>query len=382
MLWNGIPFITEKDYAFGEARNLLLYLCVGTVYIASALTAGVVQRSLDRWWSPRTILAVVLCAQALICLLPAVARGEWVIWTITVVFSATSALLWPIVESYLSAGRHGNAMRTAMGWWNVAWMGAVAVPLWLMAPLMNTSPRWAIVGLGVFLLLAACALRWFRTHPAVHNVELSQQHTTDEYPHLLRSARITLALSYVLLAALSPLLPFLLSRLEILDTWQTPSAATWMLARVAVVAVMWKITFWHGRWGTLLLGGAVLILGFILIITAHTLPVLLLGLTLLGGAMGIVYYAALYYAMSVGAAAVDAGGRHEALIGLGYAMGPAAGLAALFLSHDGSAAVLEISFHPLLIVFICVLTILGALLAAMPYRKARLRRRSADITQR
>jgi hypothetical protein len=53
----------------------------------------------------------------------------------------------------------------------------------------------------------------------------------------------------------------------------------------------------------------------------------LAGLVCLGVGLGVVYYAALYYAMAVGHAQVDAGGTHEALIGAGYTVGPAAGLA-------------------------------------------------------
>ena len=44
--------------------------------------------------------------------------------------------------------------------------------------------------------------------------------------------------------------------------------------------------------------------------------------------MGLTYYAALYYSLSVGHAAVDAGGAFEALIGFGYFAGPLIGLAA------------------------------------------------------
>jgi hypothetical protein len=43
----------------------------------------------------------------------------------------------------------------------------------------------------------------------------------------------------------------------------------------------------------------------------------------------------LYYAMAVGSAEVDAGGKHEAVIGLGYTAGPMLGLMALGLSSTG-----------------------------------------------
>jgi hypothetical protein len=47
-----------------------------------------------------------------------------------------------------------------------------------------------------------------------------------------------------------------------------------------------------------------------------------------GVGMGLTYCAAIYYSLSVGHAAVDAGGAFEALIGAGYFAGPMIGLAA------------------------------------------------------
>jgi len=58
-----------------------------------------------------------------------------------------------------------------------------------------------------------------------------------------------------------------------------------------------------------------------------SVAVVLLGELVFGVSAGMTYYAALYYAMVVKNASVDAGGAHEGLIGAGYAVGPAAGLA-------------------------------------------------------
>jgi hypothetical protein len=56
--------------------------------------------------------------------------------------------------------------------------------------------------------------------------------------------------------------------------------------------------------------------------------VLFAGLLLFGTGMAVIYTAAIYYALEVGKAEVDAGGKHEALIGIGYTVGPGVGLAA------------------------------------------------------
>ena len=46
----------------------------------------------------------------------------------------------------------------------------------------------------------------------------------------------------------------------------------------------------------------------------------------------IAYYAAIYYAMIVGNASINASGEHESFIGLGFFFGPAAGLAGIVLA--------------------------------------------------
>src|SRR5690606_29166641 len=147
----------------------------------------------------------------------------------------------------------------------------------------------------------------------------------------------------------------------------TPLTATWMLARVGALAVMWRVHFWHGRWGTLMLGALLMIGGFGIIVAAPNIATMLLGLTTFGIGQGVIYYAALYYALSVGAAAVDAGGKHEALIGVGYTIGPAAALAgirvpaAIGIAGAGGVGI---------VIAVSTLTVLAAIPAIQPYRAA------------
>jgi len=271
MLWNAIPFITQVEYGFSHMQNLLLYLVLSIVYVVTALAASQLLAVTDRWITARTMTGLMLFVQAAICAMPAVFDGMWMPWTLSIMVSASSTVLWPIVESLLAAGRHGRDMRVAIGIWNVTWTAAVAVHLWATAPLMETSPRLAIVGLGVLLLLSVCTLGLFRRGPAEHDVDVSASHVTNEYTLLLRAARIMLALSYVLESAFAPLLPHLLDRLDVALTWQTPLAATWIVSRVVALTLMWHLTFWRGRWGALLLGGAAMAPGFAVVVTAPLL---------------------------------------------------------------------------------------------------------------
>ncbi len=113
--------------------------------------------------------------------------------------------------------------------------------------------------------------------------------------------------------------------------------------------------------------------GFALVVTATSLPLMLAGLGILGVGVGVIYYAALYYAMSVGRAAIDAGGTHEGLIGAGYACGPLAGLLGGVLAPGRGAGIVGV---------VWTVTALGTIAALRPYLRARRRRRKKRCAMR
>jgi hypothetical protein len=143
-------------------------------------------------------------------------------------------------------------------------------------------------------------------------------------------------MSYILCAAMAPLLPH---RLAVVSggTAGGGVAALWMVARFATLTAMWRTGFWHGRWGTLALGAGALAAGLATIMFAPSLALMAAGLLVFGVGMGLTYYAALYYSLAVGQAAVDAGGSFEALIGFGYFAGPLLGLTARAVVAPGHA---------------------------------------------
>jgi hypothetical protein len=282
------------------------------------------------------------------------------LWIVCIVVQSITSIMWPIVESYLVAGRHGRAMRSAIGLFNLTWMSAVALPLFGMAPLIEHHARTVFLGLAAANVLSLGPMFWFAARPREHEADLAAANVPVGYRQLLRSARVLLPLSYVLNAALSPVLPYRFAEIGTPLQYQTPMTAMWMVVRVFAMVIMWRLAFWHGRWGTLLLAGLAMSGGFGLILLAPTLALMAVGLAIYGAGMGMVYYAALYYGMAVGRAGVEAGGTHEALIGSGYTIGPIAGLLGTFAG--GGAAVVAIVWG---------LIGLGSVGAVIPYARAR-----------
>ena len=366
VVWSGLPFIAKIQYGFSESANLALYVTIGLVYVLGALSSGWLTKKLQPHISSRCILGSLLVIQTGACSLPLFSDQGWVIWVAGAVACMCSSWVWPIVESYVVAGRHGRSMRRSIGWWNIVWMISVAAVMFAMAPLMEHHASMALVGLGGMNVLAICVLPWFVSTPAIHEESMAMEVVPKEYPALLLGARILLPLSYIICGVLSPLLPFVLSGLEVSIFWQTPIAAVWMLSRVVVTGVMWHWATWHGKWSVHWIAALMMALGFVGILIAQDLATLIVGLAIFGGGMGMTYYAALYYAMSVGRAKVDAGGTHEALIGGGYMFGPLVALMTLQASSQKQ----EISFEPLIIVVLILLIVaIGAL--AVIWRKAR-----------
>lgn len=368
--WAGIYFVTAQHYHFPPERNLALGATMGLTYALAARFTGWGLRVLARRLAPRTLLLAVLTIWGLCSLLPLLDRqAEVLIWIAGVVGGAASAITWPIVESFLGGGRHGADMRSAIGWFNVVWTPATALPLLIMPLSTRLDPLLSIWLSALANAAAVVVAAFLPARPAPAGEEAAAA-VGREYPFLLRAAGFLLPLSYVMSSTLAPVLPHRLAALGS-DIPSSVLAATWMMTRFASLFVMWRVNFWHGRWGTLAAAGAALAGGLALVLLAGSLSLVVAGLVLFGAGMALTYYSALYYSLAVGHGAVDAGGSFEALIGLGYCIGPLLGLAgrALAGQDEGRAGSATVAFTWGIALLVC-------LLALHPYRRARRQRRA------
>ncbi len=326
VLWNGLGFLVEREYGYSKTQTLVLYIATAAVYTAAACWTGRVLRRMRGRVSPRSFLALVLAVQALaapLVLLPG--GGVWLVIE-ALVLSATGAFLWPVVESYLTSGKSGDSMRRAIGVWSLNWMLAVGVCMLLMAPLYAEGwTRWSMVAIAPLSIASIACLRLLPQAPAPHGVDHHDAPPT--YRPMLAAARVLLPMSYVVVGALSPLLPYAMESLAVEPAWRTPLASLWLFVRVLAVLVLAFTHFWHGRWIGLVVAASTLAAGFALFALSPNRAALVIGLAAVGVGHGLLYYSALYYAMRVELADVDAGGTHEALVGVGYVVGPGAALA-------------------------------------------------------
>lgn len=368
---SGVYFLTTEAYRFGTRDNYLLGFFQGLTYVIAAVFAGRVVRAVRArlGLSSRAILVVIISSLGLLCMIPllAVARdggsvSSWPIWVMVLVYSPLTGFLWPLVENYVSGGRSGVQLRRALGSWNLFWSSSLVFGFFLLGPLVGRAakgdepaspgpltPQQLIATLGAIHLLTTLLLLKVRKEPGQHIHEEYEPHP-PVYRELLGTFRILLPTSYFVLTALQPYMPVALESVGVGARWLAPFAAVWHVARVLTFFALDRWHGWHGKWWLAIASIVLLISGFAAIVLGPRLDgqaiattVCLLGLFAFGTGMAMTYTAALYYVMEVGQADIDAGGSHESLIGLGYTLGPGAGLAVSFWTADASKGKFELS---------------------------------------
>jgi hypothetical protein len=228
---------------------------------------------------------------------------------------------------------------------------------------------WCLGLASVINVFALAATLGLPARPTAHHAEEARAAMGAEYGALAKASTWLLPLSYVVSTTIAPLLPFRLAAVGV-GSGGSVFAGLWMTARFLTFFTMWRTAFWHGRWGTLAAGSALLLASFAAILLAPTVVGLVAGLVGFGVGMGLIYYCALYYSLAVGHAAVEAGGLFEALVGLGSCVGPLVGTAGQLLGGSANAGVATLGVAAIVLA-------LGTPGVLRPYFAARTARRGS-----
>lgn len=386
VITNGIFFVAREGCGFSTPMNFGLGAMLGVTYIAGAAGVGpALRRVAERHAavSTRSVLAGLSIVMGLAAILPQIAVGlakepagaSWSVWAAVAVYAPCSGAFWPIVESYLGGGRSGKRLRRAVGQFNTIWAVAVLVSLWAMGPALERYPLGVLLVFGCLQALSTVLVWPIGAEPGVHLPEHHDPHPPVYVP-LLTTFRLLLPTSYYVVSVWSPYAPAAMEGLGVGVAWQAPVAATWMLSRLVVFATMERWHGWQGRWWPAVVGVVGMVGGIGSALMAPLLgagtgvPLLVAGLAALGVGNGVIYSAALYYAMEVGKGEVEAGGVHEALIGVGFAGGPATGLLAVGVVGTGAISGLSLNVSVLAILGV-VLVIIGSWVGVRVWRSAR-----------
>ena len=342
LLTIGIYFYTSHKFGWQLRQNLLLATALGVVYVFGALAAHPLSERLG----PRVTAAGVYLFSAAVLLLvvlftvPIVAVGG------ILVFAFSSGVGWPVLESLVSMGElspHELSRRVAA--YNIVWAGVGAIVVAVNGVIIEAIPA------GVFIIpVVVCAIAGAiaalyplsqagtskrTTAPAAPEPQLARQRIVA-----LWLSRICVPAMYIAIYALAALMPSLAVIKALRPATQTLASSVWLIARCLAFLGLGATAFWHTR-PRLLLGAAVLLLVSFLVITvspgelltlsnsgAIDLMSMIAGQIVFGLACGMIYMASLYFGMVLSEGSTEHGGYHEALIGVGIALGPAAGAVA------------------------------------------------------
>ena len=334
LLERGLYFYTEDVLHFSRTANLSLALLFGLLYA----TGAVLSHRITRRRGERPTLSAAVAGLALLNLTLALRPSPVALWLGFAGIAFLEGLKWPVIESYVTAGTTPARAMAVLGRFNIAWSSAIPLGLFVAGPLIAsaspTSLFWLAAALHTVSLLP---IRTLPPHPA----HLDAQHPERppaaglaRYRALMASARWSLLGACAMLFLLAPLMPAIFTgRLGFDVRWAAGLSALIDVMRLAAFALLGALPFWRGRTYPLALAAILLPLGFAAVLFGPTLATVVAGQLLFGLATGTVYYAAIYHAMVLHNASVQAGGQHEALIGLGFALGPAVGLAGLWLNR-------------------------------------------------
>jgi MFS family permease len=328
LLERGVYFYTHDVLRMSETQNLWLAVGFGASYVLGALLS---HRVAERFGERRLLLAslvLLLAVHAALAARPT--RG-----LLTLCFPLIGLLQgikWPVVESFVSAGRTAADLAAFLGRFNVTWAAAVPLALAGSGPLIATgSPSLLFVtaaACNVVALFAAAVQPEKPTHLDTAHPTRPAAAEQARLSSLLVAARWSMLLSYALLFLLAPLLPDRLAALQLDLTRATSVAAILDVARVVAFWAFGVWLGWRGRSWPISISIAVLPVAFLVVLFGDSIVGLLIAEVVFGASSGLLYTAALYYALWLKNAAVEAGGAHEGLIGLGFVLGPLAGLLA------------------------------------------------------
>ena len=328
-------YAKEKPLQFTDTQNLWLALGIGVFYVGGALSSHRIAQKLGERASLATLLVGHFACHVALAVWPAAAP----FLAINFALAYMTGAKWPIIESYVSAGRSADDTFKSVGQFSIAW--ALAVPL-------SIAASGQLIAWDPSALFIAAAIINAVTLLIITRLPKTPAHVSHDHPHrppeerlaryrlLQASGRWSMLSSYVLLFIVAPLFPGIFGRLGFSVQIATVLASLIEVVRVGTFVIMYlKPEWWRGRAGVLAVAAVGLAIGFAAMIVAPLfapssraagISLVIVGELVFGVAAGVVYYAALYYAMVVANASVESGGAHESLVGAGFAVGPTLGL--------------------------------------------------------
>ncbi len=348
---NYVFFLFRDRHGFGNLGNLGVAALMGLVIALASWQGG---KFAQRHGCVRTMYS------GLVGMIAALTVGAFfpqlpVQIAVLILWTASQFVVWPALEALVTEGKSGSDRAHLVGVYSVVWATCSALSYFFGGGLFEWLGSGSIFWLppGLHLLQLVVLWGYARRHGEAPPVLLSESPPSEEMPPASRGAcprsfqrMAWIANPFACVAAftLLAMIPELARRMGLSVTVAGFFCSIWFFARLAAFVVMWRWPGWHYRFRWLLGGYILLIMGFATVLTANGLWWLGAGQVAFGLAVGVLYYASLFYSMDVGEARAEQGGIHEAMMGAGNFVGPGIGaLSLLVVPHAPHVGVWSVS---------------------------------------
>jgi len=336
-------FFFRDRYDFNDRQNLELAALIGLIYIFASWQAGRFAQRHGGFTALKIGFGVMAVGLATASQLHSLAGRI----AAACVVNVGMCFIWPVLEAFVSEG--GDAAR-AVGIYNITWAVNNAAAFFIGGTLIEKFGYQTIFYLPLaFMVLQFAMVFWLEK---IHVVEIAAQ--TGKKPpagpnprpnapapacakNFQRKAWLANPFAYIAINTLIAVLPGIAAKFHLSTAMAGFVCSLWCFARVFAFITLWRWTGWHYRFRWLAGAFALLIVSFTTILVVHQLAVVLVAQLFFGAAIGLIYYSSLFYAMDASETKSEHGGIHEAAIGIGNCLGPAAGAAALWLAPQNAS---------------------------------------------
>ena len=339
--FNYLYFFFRDQFGFNDRQNLELAAFIGVIYVFASLWAGKLAQRCGYFTALKIGFATMAFGLAVGSQLHTVAGAI----AAACVVNIGMCFIWPTLEALVS--EDADAAR-AFGIYNVTWAINNAAAFFIGGTLIERLGYHSIfyVPLG-FMLLQLAMVFWLEKLP--RKKVQADATTTDAPPEIIRPARalaksfqrlawLANPFAYIAINTLIAVLPGIAAKFQLSTALAGCVCSLWCFARVIAFLLLWQWSGWHYRSRWLVAAFVLMIFSFATILMVPNLIVILAAQIFFGLTVGLLYYSSLFYAMDAQDASSEHGGIHEAAIGIGNCLGPAAGATALWLAPQNSLA--------------------------------------------
>ncbi|MDP3789221.1 MAG: MFS transporter [Candidatus Omnitrophota bacterium] len=314
-------------YMFG-ATSLILGMFGAVGALVYSLGVIVVGRMADRF-NRRTILLLGCALFAATYLVLPFLKTTAQILTVYIFGSASMAMFWPVLQSWLSQGLNKHNLMRSLTIFNVSWCGGLMLGFLSAGFLFSFNPKLPFA-LGVVLIACAATLLYKQPLKPAALADAGAAAEPEEkrpanYKAFLYAAWCANFVSWFIIGIMRNLFPKLGTELG----FSTGVIGTLIfiitLAQTVMFFVLGKTHRWHYKLGLLVLFQAFAMIGLLAVYFFSNAATLGGAMILLGLSAGMTYFSSIFYSLYGSTAKGKHSGIHEAFLGTGGLFGPLAG---------------------------------------------------------